>query len=109
NGTPSGVNILLDVNGNGRFDRRGESFDVRQPFNIRGTTYQVADMQRDGLSFRIVPSASSVPEIPTPPEHDVGRKITPFEATTMDGKPVRFPADYAGRIVLLDFWATWCG
>jgi thiol-disulfide isomerase/thioredoxin len=32
-----------------------------------------------------------------------------FDAETMDGKPVHFPADYKGKIVLLDFWATWCG
>ena len=40
----SGVQLRIDVNGNGTFDRKGESFDVRQPFNIGGTTYEIADM-----------------------------------------------------------------
>ena len=31
-----------------------------------------------------------------------------FEAKTIDGKPLRL-ADYRGKFVLLDFWATWCG
>jgi len=37
----SGVVLLLDVNGNGKFDSRGESFDIRKPFAVAGTTYEV--------------------------------------------------------------------
>ncbi|MFM7561393.1 MAG: TlpA family protein disulfide reductase, partial [Planctomycetota bacterium] len=32
-----------------------------------------------------------------------------FTATNMEGKEVNFPGDYAGKLVMLDFWATWCG
>src|SRR5258706_477395 len=38
-----------------------------------------------------------------------GQKALPFRATTLDGKSVNFPGDYKGKVVLLDFWATWCG
>jgi thiol-disulfide isomerase/thioredoxin len=31
------------------------------------------------------------------------------ELTTLDGKKVTFPQDVKGKVVLLDFWATWCG
>src|SRR5687768_12511767 len=31
-----------------------------------------------------------------------------FSATTMAGEPVTL-ADYAGKVVLLNIWATWCG
>jgi thiol-disulfide isomerase/thioredoxin len=31
-----------------------------------------------------------------------------FTLNDMNGRPVRL-ADYAGKVVLLDFWATWCG
>jgi peroxiredoxin len=37
-----------------------------------------------------------------------GRKAPAFRATTIDGKTINFPADYKGKVVLLDFWATWC-
>ena len=37
------------------------------------------------------------------------RKRAPeFELTDSSGKPVRL-ADFKGKVLLLDFWATWCG
>jgi peroxiredoxin len=41
--------------------------------------------------------------------YTVGQKAPSFSATTTDGKTVKFPEDYKGKVVLLDFWATWCG
>jgi thiol-disulfide isomerase/thioredoxin len=32
-----------------------------------------------------------------------------FKHETLDGKEVNFPGDYKGKLVILDFWATWCG
>ena len=34
-------------------------------------------------------------------------KAAPFILTGLDGKPVRL-SDYKGKVILLDFWATWC-
>ena len=39
----------------------------------------------------------------------VGQKAPPFHLKPINGKLVNFPDDYKGKIVLLDFWATWCG
>ncbi len=108
-GANSGVLLFLDVNGNGKFDSRGESFDVMKPFNIGGTTFEIAGMARSGSMFKIVKSKLTVAEIATPPDHSVGKLITAFKANDTEGKPVNFPADFKGKIVLVDFWATWCG
>jgi thiol-disulfide isomerase/thioredoxin len=105
----SGVRLLLDVNGNGKFDARGESYDVRRPFNIGGTTYEITGMSPLGASFKVTKSSKKVAEVPTPPDHAVGKKATAFNAETTENKKVSFPSSYKGKIVMLDFWATWCG
>jgi thiol-disulfide isomerase/thioredoxin len=38
----------------------------------------------------------------------IGDIAPAFEIKTLDGKPLRL-ADFKGKFVLLDFWATWCG
>ena len=37
-----------------------------------------------------------------------GQKASAFHARTLDGKTINFPGDYKGKVVLLDFWATYC-
>ncbi len=37
-----------------------------------------------------------------------GRKFPVFETKDVDGRRLAL-ADYAGKVVLVDFWATWCG
>jgi cytochrome c biogenesis protein CcmG/thiol:disulfide interchange protein DsbE len=38
----------------------------------------------------------------------VGQPMPAFSLKDANGQMVR-PADYQGKVVLLDFWATWCG
>lgn len=38
----------------------------------------------------------------------VGTKFPDFNEKDLDGKPLSI-ANYKGKIVLIDFWATWCG
>jgi thiol-disulfide isomerase/thioredoxin len=102
-----GVELLIDINGNDKFDQ-GEQFDASKPFNIKGTTWQLSGMTQGG-AFNIVKSAESVAEIPIPPNLSKGQDAIPFIGVTMDGKDVKFPGDYKGKLVILDFWATWCG
>jgi thiol-disulfide isomerase/thioredoxin len=37
----------------------------------------------------------------------VGTRAPEIEASALDGRPVHL-ADYRGRIIVLDFWGTWC-
>lgn len=107
--TDSGIVLMIDTNGSGKLSRLpGASFDAAKPFNIAGATYELHDMTADG-QFGIIKSAQSVAEIPPPPNLEVGQPVPAFTALTMDGKTVHFPADYKGHVVMLDFWATWCG
>ena len=48
--------------------------------------------------------------VPVPPRKVVKvAELAPgFKVETLDGKPLDL-ADYRGKYVLLDFWATWCG
>ena len=39
---------------------------------------------------------------------DVGKPFPDFDETDVAGKPVSL-ANYKGKVVLIDFWATWCG
>lgn len=38
----------------------------------------------------------------------IGKPLPDFSATDLDGKPISLQ-DYRGKVVLLDFWAVWCG
>ena len=38
----------------------------------------------------------------------IGHKAPDFTIAGIDGKPINL-ADYKGKYVMLDFWASWCG
>ena len=62
--------------------------------------------------FEFQPASGSreVADVSLPSEANaswVGRKAADFTLKTVDGAPVHL-ADLKGKVVLLDFWATWC-
>jgi peroxiredoxin len=105
----AGPMLLIDLNDDGRFDPRRESFPVNKPFNIGGTTYEIEGMAASGATFRFVQSTNTVPETRPAPALTANHPALAFSATTTDGKEIAFPTAYKGKLVILDFWATWCG
>ena len=105
---PSTV-LFLDVNGDGKFARRAEAFPAGKPFNLGGTTYELTNFSASGDFFQIVTSPLKVEETKPLPNLTVGHPSLPFTATNTDGSVIKFPEAYKGKVVLLDFWATWCG
>jgi peroxiredoxin len=105
----SGIFLLIDVNGNGKIDTRGEIYDVSEPFNIGGVTYEASNIDAEGAAIELRKSTREVAEVLPPPDLAVGKLALPFEATTTSGQSIKFPDDYKKRLVLLYFWATWCG
>ncbi len=110
----STVYLLIDTNNDGKFDVRKESFDISGPFKIGEQAYEVAAMSPSGDSFQLVKSTKPVlveaPRTPRAPRVHltVGTNAPVFDAKTMAGDDVHFPGKYKGKLVLLDFWATWC-
>lgn len=98
--------LPLDRNADGRISRNYEMARLGEPFNFTGKTYVLNAV--DG-KLTLGKSDKELPELPLPPDLRLGKPALEFTATMMDGKEVHFPKDYKGKLVMLDFWATWCG
>jgi peroxiredoxin len=102
----SSMPIWIDRDGNNQRSAKRESVRVGTPFNFTGTTYV---LNRTGDKFTLEKPSITLPVAPLPPNLAVGQQAVSFETATMDGTKIDFPKSYTGKLVLLDFWATWCG
>ena len=104
--------FLIDLAGDGKFQRKDEHYEARSPFNIGGTTYEFTHWTADGSKLALVKSKRVVSAIP-PPAARVpsanGDRMLSIQTKALDGQVVDFPAAFKGKLVLLDAWATWCG
>jgi len=105
---PTRIFVIVDEHEE-EFDTRNERFEVGKPFNVGGTTYEVTGLTADGGHYEIVKSTKTVDEKPVPPTLTNGSKAIPFVEKNLEGGEIRFPEGFKGKLVLLDFWATWCG
>lgn len=106
-GTPkTGDRLSIDRDRNGVTSPFYERIVLGEPFNFTGTT-MLLDV-RDGAMI-LEKAADAIPVMPLPPDLRIGKNVLEFNAKTMDGSSVEFPKSYSGKLVMLDFWATWCG
>jgi thiol-disulfide isomerase/thioredoxin len=75
-------------------------------FELSPTAYPDADFEYAPAANQTVYVAPADPN--RPPLLANGAAAPEFSATTADGKTVKL-SDFAGKPVVLDFWATWCG
>ncbi|MGA2233139.1 MAG: TlpA disulfide reductase family protein, partial [Tepidisphaeraceae bacterium] len=102
------IRFLIDRGGTGHFSAT-DKFGAFASFAIDGVSYELSGITPSGDRLILGPSSQAVKELPVPPDLSVGKIVPAFVATTIDGKAIHFPSDYKGKIVALDFWATWCG
>jgi len=99
--------LYIDVDGDGQLLTTSDSherYTPSEPFNIAGTVYRVAGVTADGSQLSIVRSDEQVAE---KPPLEVGYPAPPFSATDTVGTVIDLAAQ-RGRVVVLDFWASWC-
>jgi thiol-disulfide isomerase/thioredoxin len=119
------VELCVDLDGDGTFQglltqegekefRSPERFNLADPFRIDGRWY-VARPSISGASLTITPvppPGSDVAALQKPvevrPMLEPGVIAPPFTVETPEGEPLGL-ADFKGKVVILDFWATWCG
>ena len=67
-------------------------------------------MKRLTLAAAVIASAALIYYLaarPAPPGPEAAQKAASLSGPTLEGKTVSL-SDFAGKVVLVDFWATWC-
>lgn len=124
----TGTAIHVDTNGDGDYRRTGMYFPDATTFQINQFKFLLSDISPLGTSMvqttHLVPQEASKnifsapqtkPAQAAPKTRLIGPKILPgevapaFTAITMSHGTVEMPKSYQGKLLLLDFWATWCG
>ena len=87
---------------------RREAFDAGKKVRLGNHSYEVTAIDVRGTRITLRKIEKSIFSGATAATLKVGGPAIGFEADMMDGNTVSFPEEYKGKIVLLDFWASWC-
>jgi peroxiredoxin len=100
--------VAIDLNRDGKLDeslKGPEMYALDEPFSFGGESYVLATFGSRGQKPRAKVSEEKVAEpvylLPGEPAPD-------FTMPTLDGGTLKL-SEQRGKVVVLDFWATWCG
>lgn len=96
---PRGDMVYIDTDRSGTFDPRTEGFSLDRAFEIDGKAYEVTRVSPSGDRITFAPSAKAVAQTAI----KVGQIAPDFDIPGV-GKL----SSLQGKLVLVDFWATWC-
>jgi peroxiredoxin len=105
--------LVVDLNGDGKLDgrpmRSPERFRLGAPFQLGGRAFKVVETSCDGRHLQIAEIDPSLTAQRRSRARGLvrGQPAPGFSLATIAGDTVHLDA-YRGKIVLLDFWATWC-
>ncbi len=110
--------LLIDINRDGVFTDV-ERFDARRPFVLSDTVYE-AQVNKTGAELALVPTTRAPQILQSQTQRaaqqraarlpllEVGTMAPDFTADKPDGGTMKL-SDLRGQIVIIDFWAPWCG
>lgn len=101
--------LLVDLADDGKY--ASGPIDIRAPFKLGDRAYE-AIVSADGSSLTVRPTTKPVLDLTPkqqerPPLLKTGTAAPDFVAEKAGGGELKL-SDYRGKIVILDFWATWC-
>jgi peroxiredoxin len=100
------VFVDTDQDGTWRPINHREVVDIGEPMQI-GDKWYSFDTSADGRSLTAF-TAEAPPKVDLPPLLTVGQTAPDIAMIMADGTTSKL-SDHKGQVVLLDFWATWCG
>jgi thiol-disulfide isomerase/thioredoxin len=103
-----GTVLYIDMDGDGTWQPLGhrESADLGEPIQI-GQNWYSFECSVDGRTLSAYPAVAP-PTVPTVPMPSIGEAAPDFTMTMADGSKSKL-SDHKGKVLLVDFWATWCG
>jgi len=86
-----------------------EAYKASDKFNAAKSQYKAFMDQYPTFNERFLAAAQAgIDEAESMKRLAIGGDPIPFEVKDLEGKTLNL-SDYKGKVVLLDFWATWCG